>query len=92
MVMKILQLTCVKDVASLTENGTSRTLARVLASSVFPAFWLLKGATKVDNILYLNQSALCKNNFHVEHRDTEIGTTYSTRTLLFSNVGAENRS
>ena len=28
--------TCVKDVASLTEKGTSRTLAKVLASSVFP--------------------------------------------------------
>jgi hypothetical protein len=54
----------VKEVASLTENGTSRTLARVLASSVFPAFWLLKGATKVDKSLYLNQLALCKENCH----------------------------
>jgi hypothetical protein len=29
-------LTCVKDVASLTEKGTSRTLASVRASSVLP--------------------------------------------------------
>jgi hypothetical protein len=71
MATRILQLTCVKDVASLTENGTSKTLARVLASSVFPAFWLLKGATKVDNILYLNQSALCKDNCHLEHHEME---------------------
>ena len=71
MATRILQLTCVKDVASLTENGTSKTLARVLASSVFPAFWLLKGATKVDKILYLNQSALCKNDCHLEHHEME---------------------
>ena len=92
MATRTLQLTCVKDVASLTENGTSRTLARVLASSVFPAFWLLKVATKVDKSLYLNQSAPCKKNFHVGHHGTESGTTHSTRTLLFSNVGAEYRS
>jgi hypothetical protein len=73
------------------ENGTSRTLARVLASSVFPAFWLLKGTTKVDKSLYLNQLALCKENRH-ERWDMESGATYSTRTLLFSNVGAEYRS
>lgn len=47
-----------KDVASLTENGTSRTLARVLASSVFPAVWLLKGVAQADESVYLNQSAL----------------------------------
>lgn len=81
-----------KDVASLTENGTSRTLARVLASSVFPAFWLLKVATTVDKSLYLNQSDRWKKNRHVEHRDIKSTATHSTRTLLFSNVGAEYRS
>ena len=73
MATRIPQLTCVKDVASLTENGTSRTLARVLASSVFPAFWLLKVATKVHKSLYLNQSALYKMNCHVEDHDMERG-------------------
>ncbi len=85
-------LTCVKDVASLTENGTSRTLARVLASSVFPVFWLLKGATKIDKSPYLNQLALYKENCHIERCNTESGNTHRTRILLFSNVGAAYRS
>src|SRR5260370_34071598 len=40
-------LTCVKDVASRTEYGTSRTLARVLASSVFPMLFLLSSAINI---------------------------------------------
>jgi hypothetical protein len=92
MTKTILLLTCVKDVASLTENGTSKTLASVLASSVFPAIWLLKGVTQADNDVYLNQSALYNRDFHVKHCDLENDTTHNTRTLLFSNVGAEYRS
>lgn len=70
--------TCVKDVASLTENGTSKTLARVLANSVFPTAWVFEYAYEPETSFYLNQSALCmsylersfnKEGQNVQHED-----------------------
>jgi hypothetical protein len=81
--------TCVKDVASLTENGTSKTLARVLANSVFPTAWVFEYAYEPDTSFYLNQWAHCEKRRHIQTAHSRKGKTYSTRTLLLSNVGAE---
>ena len=46
--------TCVKDVASLTENGTSRTLARVRANRVLPTGLLVVSTDQRVDLTHQN--------------------------------------
>ena len=53
--------TCVNDVASLTEKGTSKTLARVLANNVLPFSLHLDRNSQINvaQLTYQNQLDRC---------------------------------
>jgi len=85
---------CVNDVASLTENGTSKTLASVFTNNVFPVsnardtqlilLRINRASYAPDPVGPLRVKQSQQNQKPQVHR---ISRTYITKTLLFSNCG-----
>ena len=83
--------TCVNDVASLTENGTSSTLANVRARSVLPGHKHQFTALVDMRWPYPILSAHCIIDSVILTLLQNIRSLYITKTLLFSNRGSACR-
>lgn len=77
---------CVNDVASLTENGTSKTLASVLTNNVFP----MSNASNTSDIQLIPPTYQIRWDHSKQSQKPQVHGTfhaYITKTLLFSNSG-----